>query len=196
MERLRDAAGLVVGCFLACRRAELVRLNVADVTAGPAEVVFRFWVEKARQPVVAGPLEARRVVWAHPLLVAAMKKHRRKFGVARLAPAHPLFCSLGTRRAGRLRSAWVSRVVRSAAPGATTHWLRVGFATEASAAGCSVAKIRAVGRWTSDAAVLYISGSADAQAAASRRVGSAGLRMDEALVRDAQGAHGRLWRVL
>src|SRR5262249_1394471 len=148
-------------------------------TRTPREVIARFWLEKARRPGVAGPLEARSVGCA--LLVEAVNVLWSKFELVRLAASHPLFFCVDTGR--RMNPSWVGRIVASIAPGVTAHSLRVGLATEAHAAGCSLDTIRALGRWKSNAALIYIIGALDEQFEASRRVGSAGLERSEGELR-------------
>ncbi len=189
-EGVRDAAAAVLGFFFACRAREIIGLRVGDVTVGRDEVVVRFWHEKARRPGVAGPLEARLVGCAHPFAVAALREYVARWRGARRPADSPFFGGEGT----ALGHAWLRGVAARVASGATPHGLRVGLATEAHAAGCSVEDIRRMGRWSSDAAVLYIVSSLDAQLAASRLVGSGELRWSGGCLRGFSRGQARLWR--
>jgi hypothetical protein len=70
---------------------------------------------------------------------------------------------------------WLAQLVKRWAPDCVPHSLRVGCATEAWAAGVPLSQIQALGRWHSTAALLYIVGTLDETAAATEKLGSAGL---------------------
>ena len=180
-----------------CRRGELVAFDVGDVQRSAGEVVVSFRREKARRPGIVGPRAARSVACVHPLLIRALATYDRRYKVGNMAEDHPLFFTLADHQC--LAPSWVGRIVRQRTPWATAHSLRVGFATEAYAAGCSVEIIKKMGRWSSDAALHYIIGSIDVQKLASTVVGRGGLslgvsgRMRTPL--DREGLDGGVWRI-
>lgn len=192
-EAVREAFCLCLGFFFGMRPSELLSLQGQDVNLSDAGdmVVVTLRSVKTRRSIFTSH-EPYVVAGRAPLLVEWYQRFERTIG---LSDDIPVFHKW--KGAGRLYVAvippaadtadarwtlsamsrdWLAAAVKRWAPGCVPHSLRVGCATEAWAAGVPLAQIQALGRWHSSAALLYVVGSLDQTAAATERLGSAGLR--------------------
>jgi integrase len=170
----RDGAMLLVGLLFGFRRAELVKLTFGDAT----------WVERAlRLRVVSdktnastlGVHHARYVSSAHTLLDEFWPAYAERFleGARASDPLFPKLDVHGLPTTAPLAAASVTAAVkRAAGPGFSAHSLRVGCASELFRAGVPLATIKEIGRWRSDAALLYVIPAADMMSAAGRSMGT------------------------
>jgi integrase len=186
---LRDGFAVVLAFVFGLRVSELLLLDEADLSLfdlhGPSDAIELTIRQSKTRRSLFGHHEPWRCVSAHPLLMRAFLTFEKAGCVSQDAP---LLCRMTGSTRDRLSRDWFAKVVRIAAPGCTPHSARVGCATELHAAGASLEEIMMVGRWTSMAALLYVLGSVDAQARASARLGSAGLRVAAGGLRERQVA--------
>jgi integrase len=170
----RNFCLLAFGLFFGLRRRELVALNRDDVTWNPDDgcLTLRVCSDKTNRNVVNAQ-RPRVLTASNPLLSEIWLAY---LPILNGGSGGPLFGRLeGGFSVARLAPASVSTIVREVLPGlgVSPHSLRVGFATEAYAAGVPLTTIMEMGRWRSSTALLYILPSADRSVDATRRFGSA-----------------------
>jgi integrase len=174
----RDGAMLLVGLLFGLRRAELVRLTVADASYGLSVLKLTVRQDKTNQSLL-GSHHARSVSSSHRLLDRVWPAYAARFLAAANLPTAPLFPRLD--RLGRATSAALApssvsaAVKRAIGPQFSAHSLRVGCASELFRAGVPLPLIKEIGRWRSDAALLYVIPSADQMAHAGRKMGAPAL---------------------
>lgn len=176
---LRNAATLVIGFFYGCRAGELVALTYGDVQQAAGRVRITFRSRKTIRSVL-GTHQAQMITAAHDLLLEAVTtwmKCLKEMGATANTPLFPSF------RKGKITSvaiapASIRFMCKAIDPLCVAHSLRAGMATEAWAAGVPIDAIMALGGWASPVAVLYIVGSTDETVAASKRLGTAGMRYE------------------
>lgn len=179
----RDAFAVSLLFFCALRCSELLAINVDDisrkVTADGTEYLeVRLEVTKTSQGRWLKANKPGLVHSAAPYLFRALEVYGRVVGRRGSVPAFVGSGRAGPRAAdGRASRSWLEATLRRVSPesGATPHSGRVGFATEAWAAGVPLQTIMQVGRWKSLAALIYVLGDVDAALKASLQIGSAAL---------------------
>jgi integrase len=169
----RDEVLLLVGLLFGLRRSELIRLTLADVKWDGSSLRLRIVTDKTNQSIL-GVHHARFVSSGHALLDELWPLYMEDF-LSLSKPEDVLFCRLdrdGKQTTCPLALSSVSTAVKSAVgPGFSAHSLRVGCATELFRAGVPVAVIKEIGRWRSDAALLYIIPDAERMVEAGRSIG-------------------------
>jgi len=183
---LRDRALLLIGFAGGFRRAELVAMDVDDVTRSDQGLLVRLLRSKAdrwgKGEYTALPCSAhagRCPAQALDRYLGALRADLRRRYIGRGAAASPtgsLFRAADLGRARetlserRLGSDTVGQIVRRAAAAAglqdpeqySSHSLRAGLATSAYLAGASLEQIQRQGRWSSQAAMMrYVRVAAD-----------------------------------
>lgn len=166
----RDRAVVAVLLLTGLRSAELLRLDVGDLSGRPGEARLR----------VRGKGDTTRSVPVEPALMAVidtyMESRRRRFPGHRVGPRAPLFVD---RRGSRLRRGGLQYLVRSCyrwaglhdqvPAGALVHALRHTFATRLAEDGASASEImRLLGHTTMNASQSYIEVTSRAEREAAR----------------------------
>lgn len=164
---VRDRAMFLLGFGAACRRSELVALDLADIEIRPQGVAVFFNRSKTDQlaegtkVAVHGSTDpSLDVVTALRAWLTILSHHRGADGHSAGTNGRvPLFCQLtksGRPTGKRLSDHAVARMVKAAIERAgldptrySGHSLRAGLATSASAAGASLPAIMDQGRWKS-----------------------------------------------
>jgi integrase len=169
---IRDAFALVVAFFFGLRVSELISLRPECIEAVRLQdqsvamkITFRQCKNRRSILMQHQPFT---VACAHPLLIRAWSTFEKFFDYF---DNTPVFHRVSGSTRDPLSRTWFADVIRAAAPGTTPHSARVGLATELWAAGKSIDVIMTAGRWTSAAAVLYVVGALEDQAAATRAIG-------------------------
>jgi len=167
----------VLAFFFGTRCSELLAIRTEDIAdstleGGREAITVSFLNTKTRQTLLSHH-DPFVVHGGHPVLMEAFKAFDDK---VEWIPGGAVFRDLETGES--LTRVWFDEVVKRAAPDATPHSCRVGIATELWAAGEKIEKIMAVGRWTSQAALLYVIGAAEDQISALDRVGGGNLMME------------------
>ena len=176
LEQLRNHALLALGFFLGLRSGELVRICVRDVTfTGPDSLQLMLHADKTNQTILRTQVP-RTMLTGGELLVGWMRRYLLAFpeDLRAKGGSLPMFPNLSRRgRAEPLARASVGQIVGRLVPGCTGHSMRVGFCTEAIAAGVAPSDLSEFGRWLSaDMIRLY-----------GKRTIDDGVRMAEALTR-------------
>jgi integrase len=188
---VRDAFALLLGFGTGSRCRELLGLRGADVQLQRIddrdiiEVTFRD--TKTRRTILHTHQPFLTYV-SHALIVEMWSLFDVIVGWE--ASGH-VFVGLRGSTSDVLSRDWFARLVHKVDPECTPHCLRVGMATELWAAGCKIAEIMTAGRWTSEAAVLYIIGSLDKALVAADALGRGGLSYDRKQLRQ-RGIHAEL----
>jgi integrase len=174
---VRDAFALVLAFCFATRVSELLSLRFQDVsltrcTDGRQALRVTFLNTKTRQTIF-GSHQPFICASANRILMEAYSAFVSHFPSGE--PDAFLIQRLSGDRARPLTRDWFAHIVRSIAPAAVPHSVRVGAATELWAAGVPLPRIMAVGRWTSVAALMYVIGSLEGQVAATDRLGGGAL---------------------
>jgi integrase len=172
---VRETFALTLAFFFAMRGSELLSLVGRDVIAeDDGEIRVSFRQVKTRQTLF-GSHRPFVVAGRAPLLTEVWESFNVRIGFSDDLPIFHRWTTSAVPVAVALSRDWLSRAVRKWDPLCTPHSLRVGCATEAWAAGVSLVHIQALGRWASSAALLYVLGSLDDTAAATAKLGLAGL---------------------
>jgi integrase len=188
---VRDAFALLLGFGTGSRCRELISLRGADVqlqridNRDIVEVTFRH--TKTRQTILHTHQPFVTHV-SHALIVEMWSLFDVIVG---WEDAGFVFAALRGSSADALSRDWFAHLIRKVDPECTPHCLRVGLATELWAAGCKIAEIMTAGRWTSEAAVLYIIGSLDKALVAADALGRGGLSYDRKQLRQ-RGIHAEI----
>lgn len=190
----RDALAVAMLFFFALRRSELLRLKEDDINVirvdGTEVIQLRIRIQKNGKGQLLDLHEPELIESAAKTLFRAFDLYNKEVG---FVAEQALWRNERGSTAEPLGEKWLAKVVADAVPGAglTTHSGRVGFATEAWAAGASLQAIMSVGRWRSLAALLYVIGDVDERVKTSKLIGTAGLtrdRLSMPKVRNARGA--------
>lgn len=171
---IHTACLLVLGFFFACRRSELAALIWEDLQmirkpGGTLYTRLRFREHKTNSSVL-GSHQPAYIHAAHPVLDEAVAWLLRN-----VQKEDKLF---------PWSKAEIGDRIAKACPGCTAHGLRVGFATEAYAAGARLDHLMNHGRWTSLAALLYVLPTIEDSTEITELIGSGAVRIvDGALSR-------------
>jgi integrase len=187
VDDIKEAFALTLGFFFGMRASEILHLKGADVNESEdaSMVLITFRNTKTRRSLFTSH-DPYVIAGRAPILTSMFALFNTTVG---FTAEYPIFHAWRCPRRDRVRQDfvwtaqhaqqlsrdWLSRAVRRWAPDCSPHSLRVGCATEAWAAGVSLEKIQALGRWKSSAALLYVIGSLDQTASATAQMGQGNL---------------------
>ena len=172
---LRNHALLAFGFFFGLRPGEVAAAKRRDIYfAGHDAVRLTVEIDKTNYTVLS--TQAPRILLSGGKhLVAVLRRYLAAWpvGLQELGDSAPLFPGLsGAARGSALKVDTVSNIVAGLVPECTGHSMRVGFCTEAIAAGVQPDDLKEFGRWLSDDMIrLY-----------GKRTTDNGVRMAQALM--------------